>query len=99
MGEQDDIPSAYVVMTAGLVAQAVHPDGDGARLEWGLHTDVDGLDDACGGVELTYLVRLGTTEVGLYELTLHVGFLEVVVVTLELGILLGSEPIGEAFTP
>lgn len=58
-------------MTALLVAEAVHPDGYIACREGCLHCHVDGLDDACCGIELAHLVLVGLAEVGLYEFFFH----------------------------
>ena len=94
--EDDHIPAAHIAYTACLKAEAVHAEGDLLGREGALHRAADELDDARGGEELAHLVAIGHAQVGGDELLLHAGLLELAVVALELGIVVGIEPVAEA---
>lgn len=94
--EGDGYPSARVLGTPLLEAEAVHAEGDLLGREACADVLADELDDARGGKELARLVALGATQVGEDEFLFHAWLLELAVVTLELGILFLIEPVAEA---
>ncbi len=94
--EDDHIPAAHIAYTACLESETVHAEGYLLGREGALHRAADELDDARGGEELAHLVAIGHAQVGGDELLLHAGLLELAVVALELGIVVGIEPVAEA---
>ena len=94
----NNIPSSEISNTALHIAEAIHPH---VYLTWAYRyassaIGGDGGEDIGRGVELPHFVLARTAEVGLDEFLHHVGLLEVGVVAVELGYLVGLEPVAEA---